>query len=131
MCRRLDLPIWCCLVAGLIAGCGPAAPVRKLADVSGKVSYQGKPLTMGSVLFQPKSGPLAEGLIQSDGTYKLKGEIGPNTVTIVSRDPEAPGADPGKRTPTKSHIPEVYASPQGGLNFDVKAGSNTADFDLK
>lgn len=129
----LNLTIVFCL---FIAGCGgPTGPVRKYADVSGKVSYKGVPLKMGTVMFQPASGPFASGTIQPDGTYRLKAEIGPNSVSIISRDPEDPTPpDPAKLTTIvrpKSHIPEKYGEPASGLQFDVKAQGNQADFDLK
>lgn len=119
-----------------VVGCGgPTGPVRKYADVVGKVSYKGVPLKMGTVMFQPASGPFASGTIQPDGTYRLKGEIGQNSVQITSRDPEdtAP-PDPAKLTTLvrpKSHIPEKYGEPASGLQFVVKEKDNQADFDLK
>ena len=119
---------------GLIVGCGgsPTGPKRTYADVVGKVSYKGAPVTMGSVMFQPATGPFVEGKINPDGTYTLKGEIGMNSVTIVSRDPIDPAAPvvPGTTPVSKSHIPERYGTRQSGLTFEVKAGKNTADFNL-
>lgn len=130
---ELMLSFICCLS---MVGCGgPEGPVRNYADVTGKVSYQGVPLKMGTVVFQPASGPFASGQIQPDGTYRLKGEIGENSVRITSRDPEdtAP-PDPANLTKIvrpKSHIPEMYGEPQSGLKFIVKEKGNQADFDLK
>lgn len=130
---------WYCgltLVATLIqmVGCGgPAAPKREYADVVGTVTYEGKPLSKGSVMFQPDSGALVTGNIQADGKYSLKGVIGPNTVMIVSSDEAAPmSADkPETRVPPKSNIPERYGTPGSDLKFEVKAGQNKADFELK
>ncbi len=119
-----------------IVGCnGSDAPVREYAEVTGKVSYQGVPLKMGTVIFQPASGPFASGEIQPDGTYTLKGEIGENSVRITSRDPDdtAP-PDPANLTKIvrpKSHIPEKYGEPRSKLQFLVNDGDNQADFDLK
>jgi hypothetical protein len=127
----------CCglLFGLLIIGCGPAAPKREYADVAGKVSYKGVPLKMGTVMFQPSSGPLVAGEIQSDGTYSLKGEIGENLVMITSSEAVDPAiaGDPEKlkaAKPPKSHIPDHYGMSLSGLKFDVKAGQNKADFDL-
>lgn len=119
------------------AGCGgPAAPPRQYADVVGTVKYQGKPLTTGQVQFQPPSGTIDVGTIKADGTFTMKGTVGMNTVMIVSRA-DAPKEDenaPKVKKPyvePKSFIPEKYGGPQSGLTFEVKAGKNTADFDLK
>ena len=54
------------------------------------------------------------GDLKPDGTYSLKGVIGPNTVMIVSVEgsnakPDA--NDPKTRQPPKSNIPETYGTP--------------------
>lgn len=127
----------CLLAVVALIGCGPPAPPkREFADVSGKVSYKGEALTKGTVAFQPASGIAVVGEIGEDGTYSLKGVIGPNTVTIISRD-EGVGPKPDGTakervgTPGKSHIPDKYGTPGSGLKFDVEPGANTADFDLQ
>ncbi len=131
--RRNSFLLFALLSSTSLWGCGaPSGPVRNYAEVTGTVKYQGKPLTMGQVIFQPGSGAAVTGDIQANGTYSLKGVIGPNAVMIVSRDPEP------KRTgekvpyvPPKDHIPAKYGTPSGAQGFEVKAGKNTADFDLK
>ena len=122
------------LLLTLLWGCGgPTEPKRQYADVTGKVTYKTQPVTKGQVLFQPPTGAVAAGQIKSDGTYSLKGVIGPNTVTIVDRA-EMGQTDvnkPETRQMPKSSIPEIYGTPSSNLKFDVKAGANKADFDLK
>ena len=122
------------LLLTVLWGCGgPTEPKRQYADVTGKVTYKTQPVTKGLVLFQPASGARAAGQIKSDGTYSLKGVIGPNTVTIVDRA-EMGQTDvnkPETRQMPKSSIPEIYGTPSSNLKFDVKAGANKADFDLK
>lgn len=138
--RTNEVQSWACvliygLAIGSLAGCGgaPPAPKRQYADVVGKVSYKGEPLKMGQVMFQPTIGAVTIGDIKGDGTYSFKGVIGPNTVTIVSEDKSGPMSadDPKSRQPPKSHIPAKYNTTNSGLKFDVKAGKNTADFELK
>jgi len=123
----------CLLAIVAIIGCGaPPSPKREFGDVKGKVSYKGQALKKGTVTFQPVTGTPVVGDIQADGTYSLKGVIGPNTVMIVSQD-AGQGPTPEKREPTppKEHIPAKYGTPGSGLKFDVKAGPNQADFDVK
>lgn len=118
-------------------GCGAKsdAPKRDYADVSGKVTYKGEALKTGQVMFQPGVGALVTGDLKPDGTYSLKGVIGPNTVMIVSTEgmtakPDA--NDPKTRQPPKSNIPETYGTPGSGLTYTVKKGDNKdANFDLK
>ena len=47
------------LIVGHLAGCGSSEPTVELAEVTGKVTYQGEALKMGTVSFQPPSGPRA------------------------------------------------------------------------
>lgn len=132
----------------LIAGCGdPAPPKREFADVKGKVIYKGEALKKGTVTFQPDSGAAVVADIQADGTYSLKGVVGENTVMVVNREPDpGPGsADPEKRKAAMEAaaaaaaansnsdmiVPPEYATPASPLKFQVKAGANTADFDIK
>ncbi|MEX0724888.1 MAG: hypothetical protein WD065_01380 [Planctomycetaceae bacterium] len=122
------------LLLGLFSGCGgDDAPVREYADVAGKVTYNGEAVKRGKVMFQPPSGEVVVADIQPDGTYSMKGVIGPNDVTIISRDevPTAGPDEPISRIEPKSDIPLKYGTPESGLTFEVKPGTNTADFDLQ
>lgn len=55
---------------------GDAGPAT--FPVSGKVTYRGKPVTTGTIVFNPAGTGLAlvEGTIQPDGTYRLKSADG-------------------------------------------------------
>jgi hypothetical protein len=101
-----------------LAGCSDKLP---MATVSGKVTYQDKPLTFGSVLYQPDSGPPATGLIQSDGTYRLAtygkndgAVLGSHRVQVVAvdtNDPTLKQANPDQERPSgRSVIPEHYTN---------------------
>jgi hypothetical protein len=126
---------WVAVFACLFVGCMPSQPKRDTSLVEGIVTYNGEPLTMGQVIFQPESGPYAAGDIEPDGTYSLNAVTGLNHVQIISCDPEeeTPIAErvPGTRKPPKSHIPERYSSGQSPLSFEVTDSENLANFDLK
>ena len=116
------LAIVCCLTA---SGCGSS---QELAPVRGKVTYNGKPLSTGVVMFQPPSGPPARGRIQSDGTFELEmlGEgtgapLGTNRVRVSSREPLA---DTSTETGLgRLLIPKRYADfATSGLTVEVAAG---------
>ncbi|QJW98139.1 peptidase associated/transthyretin-like domain-containing protein [Frigoriglobus tundricola] len=113
------------------------------ADVTGQVTYNGKPLAFGSVIMLKASGPgepaVAE--IQPDGTYTFRGiPVGETKIGVVSSDPNIkldlrgdqkqlpPKADPKLWFP----IPSKYAQPtSSGLSCNLSAGSNTHGIDLK
>ncbi|HTN74543.1 MAG TPA: hypothetical protein VL096_04825, partial [Pirellulaceae bacterium] len=99
----------------MLVGCdrGPArAPVRR------KVLLDGKPLTFGSVMFQPPGGQPSRADIQADGTFVMDtpgagpgSVVGPNQIRVTcysNQDPSAvvdPNREPGAG---KSLIPEKY-----------------------
>jgi hypothetical protein len=126
----------------LFAGCD-GQPVQ-LAVVTGKVSYRGSPLQLGTIVFVPdadrgNNGPLAKARIQSDGKYFLKtGEIpgaAPGwyriTVIAVEQSPTPEGGS-GLAVP-RSLVPEKYRDPQlSDLTAEVKCGQeNEISFDLQ
>jgi hypothetical protein len=120
------------------AGCGDDR--QKTAAVSGKITYNGRPVPNGTVTFIPDpAGPPATGEIQPDGTYTLttyvKGDgavPGRHKVVVVAMD-DAAGKLPEERKPLPPPIvPAKYTSPATStLTADVKAEDNTINFDLK
>ena len=127
------------VVAIGLAGCGG----EPRADVTGKVTYNGKPLAFGSVIMLKAGGPgeptVAE--IQPDGTYTFYGiPVGETRIGVVSSNPNfklelrgdqkqpPPKADPKLWFP----IPSKYSQPtDSGLRCSLSAGPNAHDIDLK
>jgi hypothetical protein len=66
-------------------GCGG----YDMAPVKGKVSFAGRPLTSGTIVFSPseadEDAPNSTGEIQPDGTFELEdgAMVGKHTVTVV------------------------------------------------
>lgn len=127
------------LAAAWIVGCGGDSDRLQTAPVHGTVSYNGQPLTRGSITFVPtQSGPTATGQIQPDGTYSLttyeEGDgaiLGSHRVMIVSMD-EGSGLPEDAMTEPKLLIPDKYGRDQtSGLTADVTEGDNEIDFPLK
>ena len=131
------------VVAGLMlcSGCGPKLP--KTATVGGRVTYNGKPVVSGTIVFQPAQGRPAMGEIQPDGTFKLttfeSGDgalLGKHRVTIEARNVRKPppmeGAGASNIAPKVEWlVPRKYAnSDSSNLIAEVKPGQNNIDFDL-
>jgi len=140
-----------------VVGCGDDG-LGKRYPVSGKVTYKGQPLAVGSISFYPASGAAgseARGATGSitDGYYTLStigGDdgafAGDYVVAISARKPDMSQAkvnqektggsyrqdDVAKAYATAtSPIPKKYESTQeSGLKRTVVAGSNTIDFEL-
>lgn len=102
--------------------------------VTGKVLYNGQPLTFGSVTFQPARGQAARGEIHSDGTFELstyrRGDgavAGSHKVRVAcyeSQDPARPKG-PGEQTLGRSLIPLKYTLlDQSGLTAKVTADTS-------
>jgi len=140
------------LVVGLLIGCG-GSNHEETAQVIGKVTYQGTPVTKGRIAFYPAEGRPAMGTIQNDGTYSLTtfepGDgalLGNHRVTITAS--ESVGAAPAATSlmdeiqqarkgqgvpPTKIIwlVPEKYSDRKNSkLQAEVVSGSNTHDFNL-
>jgi len=66
----------------LPAGCGPST-----AEVSGKVTYNGKALTGGTIMFTPKASQLNPGVASLDenGHYSLKAPVGECYISVDNR----------------------------------------------
>jgi len=119
--------------------CGPSGP--GMSQVSGKVTYQGKPVPSGLITFVPAAsgGRNATGQIGADGTYRLQTEnpgdgalMGDYNVTIFAQDNPVLDYIPSKPVPPKYLAPAKYEKPAtSGLKSTVQRGSNTFDFDLK
>src|SRR5687768_5398937 len=94
-------------VAGLIflTGCG-----AKTSTVSGKVTYQGQPVTGGSVTLMPQSG--------GEGTPAASGKPAAANVQPDGSFTMAPGTDAGGASPGMNRV--VYSAPVTELPAGVE-----------
>ncbi|EAQ81401.1 hypothetical protein DSM3645_23456 [Blastopirellula marina DSM 3645] len=123
------------LLIGLVGGCSSGGSLET-ATVTGKVSYQGKPLPYGSISFRPEAGSPAYAKLREDGTYSLStfgngdgAVIGKHQVLIIATETDAgiaPANDSGIEMPvTKSVIPRKYTSfSTSQLTAEVISGKN-------
>lgn len=135
------------LLCGSLTGCGKAAvPTGR---VSGKVTYKGQPVSVGTVAFRnDEKGAVAAARLDSSGAYQLRfgGDFnipsGDYFVVVTPPDVELPIASDIAKDPSKAQtpivqpefpdIPRKYRNPlSSGLKFEVKSGANTFDIDLK
>lgn len=134
-------------LAGLVAaGCSP--PVAPTGTVSGLITYKDRPVTAGTVWFRnDEKGMIAAGILDSDGRYELlfggrkNVPVGDYVVVISPPEPHMPiasevaaGANPaGTPTPKAAleMIPPKYRSQSSGLTFEVNAGENMFDLDMR
>lgn len=123
------------LAAGVLglAGCGGGD-----ASVAGTVKYDGTPIDAGAITFMPAAGEGKKvGARIYDGKYTIEPTLGlapgPYKV-VVNWDKKTgkrvnTGGEGAMRDETKEGLPAKYHT-SSTLTAEVKAGSNTLDFDL-
>ncbi|WP_339728932.1 carboxypeptidase-like regulatory domain-containing protein [uncultured Gimesia sp.] len=132
-----------------LVGCGGGStlPEGDTGTVTGKVTFNGKPVSEGaSIVFLHKDkGITASSAIAADGSYALRMrredailvgdyQIGVTPPTVELTPAEAEAVNTGKELPEKEwpEIPKKYRNPEtSGVTFTVKAGENTFDLDMK
>lgn len=142
----MPIAFWFCrgLALALLLGiCGCGSGEESLASVRGKVTYKGATLSSGTIVFIPDAnrggdGPMAQGEIQSDGTYVLKSgdsegvQAGWYKVTVAALERATyPSSGQAFAVP-RSLLPEKYRDPDlSGLTCEVKASKkNGINFNL-
>ena len=121
-----------CLLCSIM-GCGPEPDV---GQISGTVSFEGKPVAKGSISFVPANGQGPSGGSEViGGKYKCDAALGSCKVEI--RSPKVVGKRKLYDTPD-SPEQEVYEEvlPQKyneatELTIEIKKGSNEKNWDLK
>ena len=128
--------------AAAFAGCGGTTQTGPTGTVSGKVNVKGQPMTTGRVnLYSNELSAGGGSDIGADGSYAIKDQlpVGKYAVTVfatASKDIPPP-ADPSKpaeaakpAAPKASYSPKYMDPTQSPLSTEIKAGENTANFDL-
>src|SRR5215813_2690773 len=113
-------------------------------DVSGKVTYNGKPLVFGTVQFEASDKTFKQGNIEQDGSYSIPGvPVGEAKVAVNSPNPKSGDFQPLQREgrpppPPRPQIPGWFPIPteyqdlsKPRLTYTVKSGPNTFDIQLK
>jgi hypothetical protein len=107
-----------------------AGPEPKTAVVSGKVTYQGKPLSSGWIIFHSQDGRESGTALGADGSYRAQGVSVGTTRLTVATDPNPPL--PFLRGPRPVRLPLKYANPAtSGLTVEVGEGNLVYDVALQ
>jgi hypothetical protein len=123
------------VLATLIAGCGPSDPLARYS-VSGKVTYQGKPVEEGTITFEdPAAGQVNSAELGSGGSYSVELPAGDFKVSVSPPlvETKAGPDTPGDLVPKKvANIPKKYwVQESAGISAKVTSDQTTFDFELK
>ncbi|MDX2036655.1 MAG: hypothetical protein SFX72_08380 [Isosphaeraceae bacterium] len=113
------------LAALLLSGCGStdAVPTSTL-PVKGVVTFRGRPLTSGTIVFEPEGrGREAHGEIGPDGSYALS--------TFTKDDGAVPGPHRVaiKGTPKSLKVPAKYAG-AGSSKIEITVEESKTDYPI-
>ncbi len=137
-----NLALRCALLGSILftlTGCGDGIP---RASVEGTVKLDGSPLAQGSIKFEPMAGTtgVVTGAEIKDGKYTLPASAGAapgwNRVEITAmkksgKMEQAPFAPEGTTIEELVSAVAPRFNVDSELKFEVKAGVNTANFDVK
>jgi hypothetical protein len=121
----------------VLCGCG------RTAKITGKVTYQGRPVVYGSVIFLSADKTVRSCIIESDGSYSIEGvPTGEVKVSVASPNPSRGRSTTRRRMPVEAGrketgsqgpavegwfpLPAAYELP-----FVVGSGHVSHDIDLK
>lgn len=120
-------------VNSVLSGCGPSGPV--MHTVTGKITFDGKPVKEGSITFEdPKTGAAQRAELTPEGTYTISLQDGNYQICIeplmVERKSKA-DTPPDYIYKKSDDIPEKYrATAEAGLKYTV-SGPGTYNLDMK
>jgi hypothetical protein len=136
------------LMAAMLAGCRPSGPAYW--PINGKVTFQGKPVTVGQIRFcDPAAGIDVIESLDAQGQYTIltgnrKGlPEGQYQVAVMPKldfsrvkcEPNGrpiPSTMPSAAEKNPPNIPQKYQDPAtSGLTLTVKPASNTFDVDMQ
>jgi hypothetical protein len=121
------------VAVGFLLGCAGGSDT---GEVSGTVTYDGKPVEDGAISFFPSDGkgPTAGGTIKNGKYTATKVPVGTAKVSIsgskvVGKKKVYDTPDSPEMPVTKELLPEKYNT-KTELTLDVKSGSNEKNWDL-
>lgn len=157
MVRGFSWAVPAAIVLAALGGCGRPAGVE-FAPVTGRVIVNGQPLAAGTIHFIPDeskgtSGPMSTGVLQSDGSFALRGpgqhvgamvgshrvyltlplpDLGPTPV-VVDGEVVVQGPSRGGAGGAAAQIPKKYlrAETSDWTAAVAAATANVIDFEIK
>jgi hypothetical protein len=115
---------WCALA---IAGCGPG---DGRVEVSGSVTFDGKPIERGSIVFTPEVKGSPDGGKIIDGQFRLRALVGKHRIKIEASRPTGPFVPSMGGHVHEEYIPARYNSKTTLSEEVTPGGDNSFSFRL-
>lgn len=113
------------------SGCGGVSDLPELAEVSGTVTLDGKPVAGIIILFKPDKGRPGMGTTDAEGKYKLEylhdevgTKVGPSTVSFEWPIGASGPPIPAKYGSNSTEKVEVVPGKNNVFDFDLKPAAN-------
>ena len=123
------------IALGVVAGCGGGGGKGPTGKVSGVVTFDGQPVTVGSVrLYNPKSASTGSGSIKEAGKFTLDAPVPVGSYKVSVVPPQEPPPEMGKPYEPKKYdnIPDKYRSElTTDITAEIKAGDNEIKVEMK
>ncbi len=129
--RQLTVSGLAVIFLAACSGCGEdTAVLTGLVPVKGKVTYKGKPVSQGTIRFEPDGfGRMASGKLQADGSYILSTLKDADGVVAGEHKVFITDPEPSLR---KDRAFQKFMQANGStLTADVSPESTEFNFDLK
>lgn len=119
-----------CICLALLIGCSSGTNGPKLAPADGTVTYKGSPLAGATVMFVPAKGPVAMGITDVNGKFRLAtgtirgAVIGPVTVSItaMSASENTSGMDAISKRPQSKEEADAYMKKASEMQAAMSSG---------
>lgn len=130
MLTRATFSLFACWSIVVLAGCGSSGPGT--VSVTGQVTFDGRPLRSGEIIFRAEGSPSHAGKIL-DGRYSLDSTAGPKRVEITAVGTPTTSAAAGSGEPEIEfdvQLPPRYHSRSELTATVTEHSPNEFDFDL-
>jgi len=125
------------LLAATFGGCGGGGATKPSGIVAGEVTFQGTPVTEGTVNFtSPKTGVAATAELDPDGSFTLQEPLEVGSYDIVITPPPIKTAPMPNQPPPApkdyANIPAKYrAAATSTLKVEVEEGENSFQLEMQ
>ena len=126
------------LLLAVSAGCGGSSNPYDVVEISGTLTYEGRPVEGMGLVFTPEEGRPSQAVTDAEGKFKLfysqsesGAQVGKHTVVFAFPASPIDGSMPTVTTPTDDINAIIAAHGPKGPPFTVEVTESTDDFKIE